>query len=96
MLYLYYNFLNIDWYSYNEASGVPSLNAKTIENISIPIPTLLEQTAIATALSDVDGLITGLEKLIAKKRNIKQGTMQHNRTSTAAVFINITNIKAFR
>ena len=74
--YLYYNFLNIDWYSYNEASGVPSLNAKTIENISIPIPTLAEQTAIATALSDADGLITGLEKLIAKKRNIKQGAMQ--------------------
>jgi type I restriction enzyme S subunit len=39
-------------------------------------PSIKEQTAIATALSDADGLITGLEKLIAKKRNIKQGTMQ--------------------
>jgi len=43
--------------------------------IIIP-PTLAEQTAIATALSDADGLITSLEKLIAKKRNIKQGAMQ--------------------
>ena len=32
--------------------------------------------AIATALSDVDALITSLDKLIAKKRDIKQATMQ--------------------
>lgn len=35
-----------------------------------------EQTAIATALSDVDALITGLESLIAKKQAIKTATMQ--------------------
>lgn len=39
-------------------------------------PTLEEQTAIATALSDADALISSLEKLIAKKRMIKQGAMQ--------------------
>ncbi len=39
-------------------------------------PTIEEQTAIATALSDADALISSLEKLIAKKRNIKQGAMQ--------------------
>ena len=39
-------------------------------------PTLAEQTAIATALNDADALITQLEKLIAKKRAIKQGAMQ--------------------
>lgn len=39
-------------------------------------PTLAEQTAIAAALSDTDQYITHLEKLIAKKRNIKQGAMQ--------------------
>ena len=39
-------------------------------------PTKSEQTAIATALSDADALINSLEKLIAKKRNIKQGAMQ--------------------
>jgi type I restriction enzyme S subunit len=44
--------------------------------LNLIIPTPAEQTAIATALSDADGLITGLEKLIAKKRNIKQGAMQ--------------------
>lgn len=39
-------------------------------------PTIAEQTAIATALSDMDALISNLEKLIEKKRMIKQGVMQ--------------------
>lgn len=39
-------------------------------------PKLFEQTAIATALSDADALISSLEKLLTKKRNIKQGAMQ--------------------
>ena len=39
-------------------------------------PTLKEQKAIATTLSDTDALIAGLEKLIAKKKAIKQGAMQ--------------------
>jgi type I restriction enzyme S subunit len=43
--------------------------------IALP-PSLEEQKAIATALSDVDDLINNLEKLIAKKKAIKQGAMQ--------------------
>lgn len=39
-------------------------------------PTIKEQQRIANALSDIDTLIANLEKLIAKKKNIKQGTMQ--------------------
>jgi len=54
------------------------LNLTIIKNLLIPLPpTKAEQTAIATALSDADALINSLEKLIAKKRNIKQGAMQH-------------------
>ena len=40
------------------------------------LPALPEQHAIAKALSDVDGLLDGLTKLIAKKRDIKTATMQ--------------------
>ena len=48
-----------------------------IIKVKIPLPpTLQEQKAIATALSDVDALIQGLEALIAKKKDIKQGAMQ--------------------
>ena len=43
--------------------------------INIP-PTLTEQKAIATALSDVDALIASLEQTITKKKAIKQGAMQ--------------------
>ena len=42
----------------------------------MPIPPLPEQHAIADALNDVDSLITSLDNLIAKKRDIKQATMQ--------------------
>jgi type I restriction enzyme S subunit len=66
----------IDWYSYNEASGVPSLNAKTIENIEINLPCVEEQKAIAQILSDMDAEIAGLEQKRDKYKAIKQGMMQ--------------------
>jgi type I restriction enzyme S subunit len=58
-------------------SGQPGINGNEYAQLPIQLPpTLKEQKAIATALSDVDALITSLDKLIAKKRNIKQGAMQ--------------------
>ncbi len=74
--FLYYKFLNINWLQFNEASGVPSLNARTIENIPVSYPSPAEQLVIADVLSDIDALIAGLEKLIAKKRDLKQAAMQ--------------------
>ena len=41
-----------------------------------PVPPFPEQKTIAQTLSDVDALIAALDKHIAKKRNIKTGTMQ--------------------
>ena len=58
-------------------STIPDLNHKDFYSIAIPIPpTKNEQTAIANALKDTDDLINSLENLIAKKKLIKQGTMQ--------------------
>lgn len=74
--YIYYVFNLIDWYSFNEASGVPSLNAKTIENIEKKFPSFTEQTRIATILSDMDGEIAGLEDKLSKYTQVKQGMMQ--------------------
>ena len=55
----------------------PSLSMTKIRNFRVLLPpTKAEQTAIATALSDADALIQSLEKLIAKKRLIKQGSIQ--------------------
>jgi len=79
--YLYYN-LDSRYFELRGLStgdgGRGGLNLTIIKNLLIPLPpTKAEQTAIATALSDADALINSLEKLIAKKRNIKQGAMQH-------------------
>lgn len=59
-----------------EGSHISNLSQQVLASLKIPLPTLAEQKAIATALSDADDLIESLEKLIAKKRKIKQGTMQ--------------------
>lgn len=57
------------------------VNVEQIRNFSVPMPPPLEQQAIAVALSDVDKLISGLDQLIAKKRDIKQAAMQQLLTS---------------
>jgi type I restriction enzyme S subunit len=60
-------------------SGTGQTNLKRLEVLDCPLalpPTKAEQTAIATALSDADNYIGSLEKLIAKKRLLKQGAMQ--------------------
>lgn len=48
----------------------------TLRSLHVPMPDMYEQCAIATVLSDMDDLISGLDQLIAKKRDIKQATMQ--------------------
>ena len=74
--FIYYKFCMTDWRQYNEASGVPSLNATTIENLQIIVPEKDEQQAIAQLLSDIDSEIEQLEKKLAKYQQIKQGMMQ--------------------
>ena len=79
--YLYQIFQTefIKKYFDNELTGstIKNLGLGSIRNSPIPLPpTKSEQAAIATVLSDTDALIERLEKLIAKKIAIKQGTMQ--------------------
>ena len=62
---------------YIKGAAQPGLNVGDVKIFRLPLPpTKSEQTAIANALSDADALISSLEKLIEKKRNIKQGAMQ--------------------
>ena len=74
--YFYYLFLHLELGKYVSTTALPSLSGRPIGAISIPIPPPDEQRTIAEVLSDVDGLIESLESLIAKKRAIKQATMQ--------------------
>lgn len=59
------------------STALPAINSTDLKSIAFPLPDdPAEQEAIAEALSDADALIEGLERLIAKKRLIKQGAMQ--------------------
>lgn len=53
-----------------------NIGQQELSKVQVFIPSLLEQEAIAEALSDADALIESLTQLIAKKRQIKQGAMQ--------------------
>lgn len=80
-LYLIYNIQSSSVTDYilqiNSQTSIPMISQKQIEGIKIAIAKLdSEQTAIATALSDVDSLISALTKKIMKKKAIKQGLMQ--------------------
>lgn len=59
-----------------QGTKVTSVSKSAIKDTYIVVPSKSEQTRIATALSNVDALISELDKLIEKKRAIKQGAMQ--------------------
>ena len=62
---------------FSESSAQPGLSVSKLLGLPLAIPpTEAEQRAIATALSDVDALLGGLARLIAKKRDLKQATLQ--------------------
>lgn len=59
-----------------ESTGVPQLTVPQIENIEVALPDYTQQVATAEALSDIDSLLSSLQKLIEKKKAIKQGALQ--------------------
>jgi type I restriction enzyme S subunit len=62
--------------NYVTQTSIAHLPREKFMEVPMPVPPLPEQRAIAEALSDVDGLLGGLDRLIAKKRDLKQATMQ--------------------
>lgn len=61
---------------YTAKSSVDSVRRQMIAGMVIPLPSIEEQQKIVGILSDIDTLITNLQKLICKKKDIRQGTMQ--------------------
>lgn len=57
-------------------SSVDSVRMEMIAGMQIPLPPVHEQVAIASALDDIDALLSSLDQLIAKKRDIQQATRQ--------------------
>jgi type I restriction enzyme S subunit len=58
------------------SSGQTGVDLAELRKYLVPLPPIPEQTAIATALSNIDDLIISLKKIVEKKKNIKQGVMQ--------------------
>lgn len=61
---------------YTAKSSVDSVRKQMIAGMVLPLPSAEEQQKIVGILSDIDTLITNLQKLIQKKKDIRQGTMQ--------------------
>jgi type I restriction enzyme S subunit len=86
--YLYYtlssNYMIKQYLQRAAGSSVLNLNKEIVSSVILIKPPKIEQTAIAKALSDADAMIASLEKLIEKKKKIKQGAMQDLLSSTGS------------
>lgn len=77
-LFLLYKLRHLkDWIinTYTQG-GQPNLSGDIVKSIELVLPTVEEQTAIASILSDMDAEIAALEAKLAKTRQIKQGMMR--------------------
>ncbi len=75
--FFYYLLLGQDLSDCITGTGQPQIVRSPIAAFRVALPTSLpEQRAIATALSDVDALLAALDRLLAKKRDLKQAAMQ--------------------
>ena len=63
--------------SFQVDAARPNVSLTNLRNMPVILPSKIdEQEKIARTLSDIDSLITSIEKLIEKKKLIKQGAMQ--------------------
>ena len=74
--YVYYQLKYLNLHSLIFGSGQPLITGTQLKQLKFRNVELKEQVAIVEALSDIDSLIFSQQKLIEKKKAIKQGTMQ--------------------
>ncbi|MHB1342765.1 MAG: restriction endonuclease subunit S [Thermoleophilia bacterium] len=75
--FVYYLLHRVDFSTHSGKSGVPGVNRNDLHTEIVSVPREKdEQRRIAEALSDVDHMVAILERLIAKKQEIKQGMAQ--------------------
>jgi len=78
--YFFYLFFSKNFYnrimSLTAKSSVDSVRMEMIADMKILLPSKEEQSTIVQVLTDIDKLIELFDRLIEKKKNIKQGAMQ--------------------
>jgi type I restriction enzyme S subunit len=75
--FVFYLFQTIPWTAYNEASGVPSLNSRTIEAIEVRVPSSRhEQEEISRVLADMDAEVETVQAQLSKTRDLKTAMAQ--------------------
>lgn len=74
--YIYYYLKHKKLNQFVFGSSQPLITGSLLKNISLYIPDKMSQQHIVKALSDVDGMISSLEKLIAKYKSIKAACLQ--------------------
>lgn len=75
----YFHYLGYRKSDIEEISGsstMPAVNFSTLGGLKLIGLSLAEQRSISSVFFDIDALIVWLEKLIAKKRDLKQAAMQ--------------------
>jgi type I restriction enzyme S subunit len=74
--WMFYKFMTIKWYKYNEASGVPSLTSNSISKIEIYLPSLNIQNKIVKILTIVQQETDLVKKINDKYKTQKNGLMK--------------------
>lgn len=75
--FVFYLYSHIGFDRFSGGTGVPTLNRNDVHVFKTAIPpSVSEQRRIAAALSDADELVASLDKLIEKKKRVKEGAMQ--------------------
>ena len=75
--FIYYLLQRFDFASFSGKSGVPGVNRNDLRLETVVLPTdPSEQSTIAAVLDDVDSLLDSLDRLIAKKQDLKHAVMQ--------------------
>ena len=74
-----------------QGDAVVHISASNLAQVSIELPPLTEQTAIATILSDMDAEIAALERRRDKTRAVKQSMMQQLLTGRVRLIRKLRN-----
>ena len=81
---------------YAVGTKVSGISKSNIVKITLPVPSVPEQSAIATILSDMDAEIAELEIKLVKARQIKQGMMQELLTGRIRLVQPASNVVLFQ